>query len=33
MNTVRTEKELAKQIENNADIIVIEGSLKDKLSA
>lgn len=31
MNTVRTEKELAKQIENNADIIIIEGSLKDKV--
>ena len=31
MNTVRTEKELAKQIENNADMIIIEGSLKDKV--
>lgn len=31
MNTVKTEKELAKQIENNADMIVIEGSLKDKV--
>ena len=25
MNTVRTEKELATQIENNADMIIIEG--------
>ena len=31
MNTVRTEKELATQIENNADMIIIEGSLKDKV--
>lgn len=31
MNTIRTEKELAKQIENNADMIVIESSLKNKV--
>ena len=31
MSTVKTEKELAKQIEDDADTIVIEGDLKNKV--
>ena len=31
MNTIKTEKELAKQVENGVDEITIEGDLKDKV--
>lgn len=31
MVTVKTEKELAKQVESNNDMIIIEGNLKDKV--